>query len=345
MAIHHRYFFLVLLGTALNISGFAQQPQTIHGSESEMRLYAVVSQKNGTPVADLRQEDFQVIDNKTPATITSFRALGKDAPVSVVLLIDALNTGFDSISNEQQQLESFLRSNEGRLAHPTALAVFTERGVGMQQSYSTDGNALADVLKGNQFGLRTITRSTGFYGAAERYQLSLRALDRLLETLSTQPGRKIVLWVSPGWALFASPGIEISSKQQQEIYGEVVSFSNLMRRADVTLYSIDPHSAGDFSLRNFSYQDYVKGISKPNQAQYADLSLQVLAYQSGGLTLFSSNDIGALLRTCLDDTNAYYEISFKPIPGDPRSGYHSIEIKVDRPGVTVRTRNGYYSQQ
>lgn len=44
------------------------------------------------------------------------------------------------------------------------------------------------------------------------------------------------------------------------------------------------------------------------------------------------------------DTQAYYELSFSPAPSDRRDEYHHLTIQVAKPGLTARTRDGYYSQ-
>jgi hypothetical protein len=69
----------------------------------------------------------------------------------------------------------------------------------------------------------------------------------------------------------------------------------------------------------------------------------VLAVQSGGLVLGPGNDIARLLERCMADTAAYYELSFDPPPSERRDEYHSLQIKVTQPGLTARTRNGYYT--
>jgi hypothetical protein len=88
----------------------------------------------------------------------------------------------------------------------------------------------------------------------------------------------------------------------------------------------------------------LKGISKPSQVQLADLGLPVLAVQSGGLALNFNNDIASLLQECLSDSAPYYEISFDSAPVDRRDDYHHLEIKLAKPGLTARTRQGYYAQ-
>ena len=55
-------------------------------------------------------------------------------------------------------------------------------------------------------------------------------------------------------------------------------------------------------------------------------------------------DIVALLQKCMADTGAYYEMSFDAPPADHRDEYHSLEVGVSKPGLTARTRQGYYAQ-
>jgi VWFA-related protein len=75
-----------------------------------------------------------------------------------------------------------------------------------------------------------------------------------------------------------------------------------------------------------------------------NLGLQVLAIQSGGLSLNLSNDIAGALTQCLADSAPYYEISFVAPASSQRDEYHHLEIKIAKPGLTARTRQGYYAQ-
>jgi hypothetical protein len=100
----------------------------------------------------------------------------------------------------------------------------------------------------------------------------------------------------------------------------------------------------DIGGRTFYWQDFTKGVNKPSQAQAGSLGLGVLATQSGGLALNSSNDVAAQLQKCLADTGVYYELSFDPPPAHQRDEFHHLEVKVAKSGLTARTRQGYYSQ-
>jgi hypothetical protein len=55
-------------------------------------------------------------------------------------------------------------------------------------------------------------------------------------------------------------------------------------------------------------------------------------------------DLSSLIDRCVTDAKTYYVLTYNPPPAAHPNEYHDIVIKVDRPGLTARTRIGYYSQ-
>jgi len=310
------------------------------------RIYldVVVTPKSGPPVSGLQQEDFTVLDNKVPVTLTSFEALGGSrAPLEVMLVVDNVNTSPRDIALERSAIDKLLHADGGNLGHPTALAFLTDAGIEIQEESSTDGNALSALLNQHTLGVQSIPRSRS--GAADRFHVSVESLYELATREASRPGRKIVLWISPGWSLFSSPRDEaqIGTTQRQRIFRYVVTMSTLLRQGRVTLYSINPLGIKASIGRAFDWEADVKGVSKVSQAGWGNVALQVIATQSGGLAL-NGNDIAALLQSCLADTQAYYELSFAPLLDQKPDEYHHLEVRLAKPGLTARTRQGYYSQ-
>jgi VWFA-related protein len=308
-------------------------------------LDVVVTPKSGPPVADLQQQDFTLLDNKSPQAIASFKVVpGREAPADVLIVIDAVNVDYRMLSFQRSQISKFLRAEGGHLAYPIALAVFTDKGVQIVGNFSSDGNELSATLDRQDIGLRDIGRSGGFYGASERLQLSLQAFRQLTASEARNPGRKIMLWVSPGWPLLSGARVEIDAKQQSQIFADIVGLNTQLLQAGVTVYNVNPLGSNEALLRTSYYQEFVKGVSKPSQVAAGNLGLQVLAVQSGGLVLDFNNDVSALLQKCLSDVAPYYEISFGAAVAERPDEYHHLEIKLAKPGLTARTRQGYYAQ-
>ena len=72
-------------------------------------------------------------------------------------------------------------------------------------------------------------------------------------------------------------------------------------------------------------------------------SLAVSSKATGGLhvNVLKDKTIQQAMDAIGGELHAEYTISYHP-PGDEPSGYHEIKITVNKPGLTVRTRPGYY---
>jgi VWFA-related protein len=314
-----------------------------------MTLDVVVTDKSGKPVSGLQQQDFTLLDNKLPQKILSFQAIqgaAADPPVEVVVLVDQINTAFTNVAIVRKEIEEFLRRNGGDLALPLSTVFLSDSGVSGTAA-TRDGNAIVAELDQKQLGLRTIGRAQGVNGGNERIQMSLNALKQIADYEGSRPGRKLVIWISPGWP-FITSGLDqqLATKQQtQTRFNSIVALSDALRRARVTLYNIDPLGTADAGdLRTTDYQQFVKAPKTAGQAQNGHLALQALASQSGGRVLNSNNDLAGEIAACVADADAFYVLSFEGLAGDGPNEYHALEIKIGKPGVAARARSGYYAQ-
>jgi VWFA-related protein len=332
----------------------SRTPSSPSANDRRIVLDVVVSDKSGKAVNRLEQKDFTVLDNGHPQDILSFQGIGgetatanvqpADPPVKIILLIDEVNTTFRRVAYERDEMKRFLQQDGGVLAHPVSMAFFSDTGTEIQNNASRDGNALLAAFDQHETQLRTLRRSAGFYGAVERFQLSLTTLQSLVAKESQVPGRKIVVWISPGWPILSGPGVDISAKEQASLFSSIVSISTALRDARMTLYSVDPEGAGAGIGTQFYYQEFLKPVTSARKTAPGNLSLQVLAVQSGGLVTTASNDIASEIARCVADADAYYTLTVDAAPADQPDTYHAIEVKVAPPGLTARTRGGYYVQ-
>jgi VWFA-related protein len=325
------------------------QPSSASGAERKINLDVVVTDRTGKVIPGLQQQDFSVFDNTHPSNILSFRAVDGIAqaadPVEVILVIDQVNTGFDRVAFERDEIKKFLTRNGGKLAYPVSLVFFSDLGTQIENAPSRDGNGLATALDQKPNALRTIRRSQGYYGAEDRLQLSLKTLSLLATAESAKPGRKIVIWISPGWPMLTGPRIQLSSNDAKEIFNSIVQISTVLRQAEITLYSVDPLGLADSGgVRTTYYEEFLKGVTGPNRVDIADLALQVIATQTGGLVTYGSNSVVTGLDHSIADLNAYYVLSIGAAPADKANDYHGLAVNVAKPGLTVRTRTGYYAQ-
>lgn len=70
--------------------------------------------------------------------------------------------------------------------------------------------------------------------------------------------------------------------------------------------------------------------------------LYALAEGTGGRYTFNTNDFSEGLAKALQDMHEYYVLGYAPRSRDQDGSYHKINVKMNRKGLVVRARNGYY---
>jgi VWFA-related protein len=127
-----------------------------------------------------------------------------------------------------------------------------------------------------------------------------------------------------------------------------------LRRANVTVYALDPRGELTFGLDQFSQPDRV-GIAEPpgfpgratslkmnNPVFQSQEGLRTLTAISGGVAVTNSNDFEGGLEQIAQDLSDFYILGF--YAPDSRGGeFRAIEVHVNRPGLSVRSRAGYVS--
>jgi len=324
-----------------------QAPASAHSGP--VTLDVVVTDKSGKPIRGLKRADFTLLDNRQPAAIRAFEAHEIETPhgdaQTLLLVIDDVNANFNDVSIVRTQIEKFLRDNGGHLPYQAAIYLLTDTALNQVTPVSSDGNALADVLHKSEGQLHDIPRSAGFYGAEERYEISLRSMAALSAHLAQAPGRKLLVWLSPGWPIFDNPNVMISPQQQRNFFSGVVGLSSTLQQGNITLYAVDPLGTADAATgRTFLWEGFMKPVTKPSKANPGNLALQVFAVHSGGFVRSGSNDIAGEIAKCANDASAWYTLSFDPQRADSPDTWHDVQVKVDQAGMVVRTSNGYYAQ-
>jgi VWFA-related protein len=315
--------------------------------EHQITLDIEVTDETGKPVHGLAQTDFTLRDNGEPKPLTSFQEIenqSPNSPVEAILLLDAMNATFEDAGIMRQGIETFLKQQGEHLPLPTSIVFLTDTGIKLNKP-TTNGLELANDFSKLQTPLRVLDSAQGVGGAMDRAQRSLYALQMLTKYESSRPGRKLLLWMGPGWPLLAGArASSLSPEDQRRYYTSIVETTTQLRRAHITLYSVAPlNLSHDSGQSTFLYQGFLKAVTAPAQADSPNLAVQVLATHSGGLVLNKSGDIPSQINRCLADAGSFYEVTFDASPGDELGVYHSIDVKTDRPGTTARTDSSYYA--
>jgi len=316
--------------------------------EGSIQLDVVVTDAQGKPVIGLEPWDFKVLDNERPAKILTFRAfdgvaMKPDPVVEVILVLDLLNLPFQQVAVVRDQVEQYLRENGGRLAQPTLIMLLTDKGLRVQQQPSVDGKAQVEIVQQIQANISSINPAMGGFGMVERFQRSVRQVTAIAENEVKSPGRKLLIWVGPGWPLLNHEELgHFSAVDQQRYFEGVVELTNRLREARIAVYSVSPMQEG--GTVSTTYESFLKPVRTGKDADSGYLALKVLALESGGEIFGPDNNLAAQIDRCVADANAFYRISFNSPAAAQPNEYHELKVTVGRSGLTVRTNAGYYNQ-
>jgi len=108
-------------------------------------------------------------------------------------------------------------------------------------------------------------------------------------------------------------------------------------RANATLYTIDPRGlagivdAGTY-LDQSEWRTYIQKTTS---------TLRYMAEETGGFAVVNTNDFATDLRRIDAETSDYYVLGFYSTNPDPTKRTRTLEVKVDRPNVSVASRKAY----
>jgi len=316
-----------------------------NANKGQIRLRIVVTDASGKLVTGLTQDDFTVLDNHIAAKVTSFREAGganPTEPVQLILVLDMLNNDPENVVSERQQVEKFLGEYGGRLPIPVSIVLFSYSGAKINGP-SRDGNFLIANMRKMPNVISAIGAG-GDYGAIDRWQRSLKILNQLIAYGSTMPGRKVLVWISPGWPSLTGNQFRSNTKDKDEDWNWIISFTNHLREAGVTLYRLSAPSFGSSLYYSPVYKNFLKPVTNLKEAGSGNLALPVLATQSGGLVLDDSNDLARRMAICMDEATSYYSVSYTAPTPTLAKEYRPLEVKMAKPGEVARTNSGYYAQ-
>jgi hypothetical protein len=95
--------------------------------------------------------------------------------------------------------------------------------------------------------------------------------------------------------------------------------------------SVESDIVGTVGVQTFTESVYISNIQAP---------LLMMAEDTGGQTIYNTNDVGPGLDKVASDFKSYYSLGYTPThSGSGR--YYKIEVKVKRKGLRVRHRQGY----
>ena len=347
--------------SSIGIAARAQPNPVIQTEARVVLVDAIVIAKNGTYVRDLTAKDFRVWQDNREQAIKSFSLEASSSaaqPRSLVLFFDEAGMEIPDQIVVRQAASGFIDAETGPNRR---MAVVTYNGtLRVAQTFTENAGRLKEALpspesnstqpenpSARRQAATPVNTARGELGA--RYML--KALQSLCATLEPLPGRKI--------AVLFSASLPSTSMQRSEAR-DLVETCN---RSDVAIYPADvrpvsaqldsdpsPTAPPDRSRlpRGRSqlppaqpHGDAADDLGVPQESGAAGQQMMFnLANGTGGFVIRNSNDLLAELQRIAAEQEAYYAFTYTP-PESKEGACHTIRVKVDRGGTTVRARKSY----
>jgi len=317
--------------------------------------------------------DFESVDQAAPLNEATVSGLAGDSKANngpavvaraeelrnhrlIVMFFDLTSMQPEDLDRCVQAAQTFLKTK----MQPADLVALVSLGdtLKVDQDFTADKNALI-----NEVGVYNGTEGQGFAAGAtansnqvedttgytpdeseyndintDRELFALRAVSKSLEKITE---KKSLLYFSGG---ISRDGIENQASLRAAVNAAV--------RANLAIYSVDVRGLqtisplGDASTGSLRGSAGFNGASLTNNmnANFASQEvMSTLSTDTGGKPFFDSNDFAPAFERVQRDTSAYYAIGFRSSNPARDGRYRKLTVKVNRPGVKLEYRPGYYA--
>jgi len=313
-----------------------------------------VRDRSGQMIHDLDAKNFTVTDNGVRQKITHFD-LGGD-PVSVVILVET-SSRIDSIFPEIRKTGIIFADTVMGASGEAAVVGFND-SVDKLQDFTADGEAIEKTISGMLEG----TSGARLYDAMS---VAVEMFTSRPQPSADAPGRRRILFIMSE-ATDVGSGTKLGEVLLQAQLANITIYSVGLSTTRAELQSKTKKKPIEVTPPGTFGQPPLPGTvqtptSEEQRAGNIDLlalavwavqhaenqvkahALEVAAAATGGVYLSTYRDrsIERAIDEIGGELHSQYSVSYTPT-GTGASGYHEIKVSVDRLGVTVRARPGYY---
>ena len=309
------FVFVIALSSFTLLAQDRSQPQkqekdkayTLNVEALEVQLPISVLDKDGRPVDGLKQEYFQIFEDKVQQTIKTFRH--EDIPTSLGLVID--NSG--SMRNKRERVNSsalaFVR--ESNPEDETFIINFDDSAY-LEQEFTGSIGDLIDALE-----------NIDARGETALYDALYLAADKISK--DAKKDKKALLLISDG-------------EDNASKYGSNKVIEAL-RQSKVTLYAIGLLEEDD--QRGGLFKKPPSRKAKEDLIKFADVT-GGRAYFPKNL-----DEVEDLVKHIARDLRSHYTVSYTPTNTKLDGTWREVSVKItppkNQPKFTYQTKQGYYA--
>jgi VWFA-related protein len=282
-----------------------------------VRLVATVTDRRHNLITDLDKKDFAIKEDGAPQDIQRFFR-ETDLPLRIGLLLDTSNSIRQRLEFEQDAASDFLSSVIRRNKDMAFLMTF-DNEPDVIQDYTGDLALLMSAIRKQRAGGGTALNDAIFMA-------SQKLMNAPLPRSGDSEVRRVLVVISDG-------GDNLSDHALSEAIDAAI-------RAEASIYTVSTNT------------DWVALDTDSAQPQKYHLTdgdkiLQKFSDETGGRVFFpyKVEDLAESFLDIGNELRSQYFIAYSPANplANGNGEFRKIEVAVDRKGLAVRTRKGYYA--
>jgi len=268
-------------------------------------LPVTVTDKNNRFMTELKQTDFEIIEDKTPQTIISFNPLS-NLPIDVAMLMDTSNSVKPKLKFERDAAYSFLETVLQTRKDRALFATFDSQ-VELHQDLTNRLDLLTKAID-----------KIKAQGATRMYDAIYSVCEEKMMSAATTGRRRVMVIITDG------EDTESNRTLQEAI--------EIAQSSETTVYVISTKSGGFF------------GVQAGTVDRREDKDLKRLAEDTGGRAFFTAEviELEKSLTQITRELRNQYMIAYEPTNNNYDGKERRIEVKLpNHKGLKVRTKTGY----
>jgi VWFA-related protein len=298
-----------------------------------------------------------------------------------VILFDALNTSIQDQVYAKQQVVKFLRQLHPQ--DHVAIYVLTTRIIVLNDftqdsstllraieqfgGYSSASHAASNPSSTSQniFAVHTpetdamTSKLNEFLDGASgrisafaninRAETTTSAIEVIAKHVARVPGRKNLIWVSGSFPMtigFEGEEMFHPNREQRSFTSEIERAARALNQANMAIYPVDARGlmvSPHYDVTNGSGFTFIAPVVDLGPDQRNFDTMIVLADRTGGKASYNTNDIEGAVQRALADGQFTYTLGFYPTHNTWDGKFHNLKVQVNKKGLTLRHRKGYFA--
>jgi VWFA-related protein len=170
--------------------------------------------------------------------------------------------------------------------------------------------------------------------------LSLRSLTEFMANLRGR--RKSIIYVTTGLGASVYEALDYEGGIRSIAIEDLHAAITAATRGNVSIYPMDPGGiVPGRDVTELAAPNPDNTVPEPSSTSIGRMQdLRALAETTGGFAIVNTNSYNDAFSRVVRENSSYYILGFSTTP-QTDGKFHSVEIRVKRPGMQVRSRGGY----